>query len=125
MNTPTIREKSDPLAGFVFVLEGAQTLLGKLCEDESGKPYLEPVYVYRVGEEWQLNAKGEKVGVRPVRSLHPLFGYPEVLRKDLASAVGTSVNELSPKSRAELAEKVEAYEVRLRSMGIVRLVKVR
>jgi hypothetical protein len=134
MTSPIITEANDPLAGFIFVQEGAQTLLGRLREDEPGKPYLDPVYVYRLGEESKLDPVTKQPVVdpvtqrrlvRPVRSLHSLLGYPEIHRKDISSSVGISVNDLLPESRTALAEMVKQYDDALRAMGIVTLVRPR
>lgn len=118
-----IREKPDPLAGFVFVIEGAQTLFGRLCEDKQGHPYLEPVYVYRFMEEKARDKSGQVVAIRQSVELHPLFGFDELRRKDLANSVGVSVNDLTQKSRDMLAGLVEQYETNLRAKGFVTLVR--
>jgi hypothetical protein len=119
-----IREKQDPVTGFVFVLEGSQTLFGKLNEDAQGHSYLDPVYVYRIVEEFKVDPETkQRTHSRFVRELHPLFGYPEIHRWDLRASNGVSVNELLPENRAELALRVEEYEERNRSMGIVNLFK--
>jgi len=117
-----ITDKADPLAGYVFVYEGAQTLFGRLREDVPGQPYLEPVYVYRIAEVSIVDPKtGKKVDSRLERSLHPLYGFPEIRRKDLATRVGTSVEELLPESRAALAALVDQYEAKLREKGLASL----
>lgn len=114
-----IQNKPDSLAGFVFVYIGAQTFLGKLREDTPGDPYLEPVYVYRVGDEYKIDpTTKERVAVRPTRELRAPLGYPEIRRMDLPTNVGISVEQLLPESRAALSALVDAYEAKLRAQGL-------
>jgi hypothetical protein len=128
MRDAVITEKENALAGFVLMYMGAQTLLGRLCEEEPpagttqpGQLYLEPVYVYRVGEESKVDPVTHERVVRAVRSLHPLFGFPEIQRMDVPSGVGVSVSELSQESRDALLQLVSDYEEKRNAMGLVRL----
>lgn len=116
-----IREKADPLAGYVLMYMGAQTLLGRLCEDAPGQLYLEPVYLYRIGEQKRLNPVTKEEEVRPIRSLHPPFGFVEIQRMDVASGVGVGVHELSQESRDALLSLIVEYEEKRNAMGLVRL----
>jgi hypothetical protein len=115
-----IREKSLVLEGWVFVFVGAHTFFGKLHAPPGGA-YLEPAYVYRVGEEYRVNEKGERVEMRATRELRPPLGFPEVRRLDLDTRTGVGIEELRPETRLLMATLVKKYEEGLRKETLVRV----